>query len=209
MQKGIFALLITLLATPAPMRANQDPELSENAIVIETQVHSDPESLTSILSEAGVELDAEILEALNGGSAKIKIIKHSRTNNDGTDQSSNKKVFVTRSKGNDHPPVPSSGSMDISQLDVEVITDKDKDIFFIRGPGGPSEHAERLFIEELHEAPGRGPGGMHWFENGRDEHHRQSLTGDAAQCVIKNLTKVTSPMAAKLLREACISLHEE
>jgi len=208
MRKGIFALLIMLLAGPALARDNQDSELSENEIVIETNAHSDQESLASILNEAGVDLDADILEALKGGGAKIKIIKHSRTGDD-ADPSNNKKVFVTRSKGNDHPLMPSSGSMNIDQLDVEVITDRDKDIFLIKGLGGPSEHAERLFIEDLHEAPGRRPGGMHWFEDSRVEHHKQNLTGDAAQCVIKNLTKVTSPMAAKLLREACISLHEE
>ena len=208
MQKVSLALLIILLATPALARDNQDPELSENTFVIETNAHSDQESLTSILSEAGVELDAEILEALKAGGAKIKIIKHSRSRDD-ADPSGNKKVFVTRSKGNDHPLMASSGSIDIDQLDVEVIADGDKDIFFIKDMGASSEHAERLFIEELHEAPGRGPGGMHWFEDGRDEHPKQNLTGDAAQCVIKNLTKVTSPMAAKLLREACISLHEE
>lgn len=208
MPKGIFALLIMLLAVPALTRANQESEPSENTIVIETSGHSDQESLTRILSEAGIELDGDMLEALQGGGAKIKIIKHSRSDDDDADPASNKKVFVTRSKHSDHRLMPADASLDIDQLDVEVIATGDKDILFIRGMGAPFEHAERLF-EEIHEAPVRGPGGMHWFEDDRDEHRKQNLTGDAAQCVIKNLTKVTSPMAAKLLREACISLHEE
>ena len=209
MRQGILTILIMLLAAPTLTSADQEAEASKKTIAIEMSGHSDQESLARILSEAGVELDGETLQALQGSGAKIKIIKHSPNGDNDANTSTTKKIFVTRSKDHDQPLAASNEPLNIDQLDIEVIATGDDDFHFISGLGASSGHAERILIDKLHEAPGRGSEDWHWIESSSDEHPRQKLGSDAAQCIIKNLTKATHPGAVKLLREACLSLYEE
>jgi hypothetical protein len=220
MQKFIVASLVILLVSPVLTRADQESNESTIAIAIESEITSDQpqdnnhETLVKVLSEAGIELNDELLKALNNKNTRIKIIKTSGNGENHSNPSSNKKIFVTRSNDGEHRARGSNVHQDMDHLNIEVIETEGDTLHFIKGIGGPTGHAEDMLeevrLKEIHGEAGMTPGAMHWFEKARDGHPmKQKMVAEAAECIIKNLSKVNSSVAAKLLREACISLNKD
>ena len=233
MQKFIGAFLVVLLISPVLTRADQESNESAIAIAIESEITSDQpqdnnhETLVEILSEAGIELNDELLKALNNKNTRIKIIKTSGDGENNSNPSSNKKIFVTRSNDGEHRARGSNIHQDMDHINIEVVETEgdtlhfikgiggpEKKLHFIKGIGGPTGHGEdmleEVLLEEIHGETGMPPGAIHWFEKARDGHPmKQKMVAEAAECIIKNLSKVNSAVAAKLLREACISLNKD
>lgn len=232
MQKFIVAFLVVLLVSPVLTRADQESNESTIAIAIESEVTSDQpqdnnhETLVEILSEAGIELNDELLKALNNKNARIKIIKTSGDGENHSNSSFNKKIFISRTNDGEHRARGSNAHLGMDHLNIEVSETEGDTLHFIKGIGspekklhfisigGPTGHAEEMLeeviLEEIHSESGMAPGAMHWFEKARDGHPmKQKMVAEAATCIIKNLSKVNSSMAAKLLREACISLNKD
>jgi len=220
MKKFIGTFLVFLLVSPVLTRAEQESNESTVAIAIESGITSDQpqdnnyETLVEVLSKAGIELNDELLKALNNKNARIKIIKTSGDGENHSNPSSNKKIFVTRSNDGVHRARGSNIHQDMDHLNIEVIERQGDTLHFIKGISGPTGHGgdmlEEVLLEEIHGEAGMTPGAMHWFEKARNGHPmKQKMVAEAAECIIKNLSKVNSAVAAKLLREACISLNKD
>ena len=220
MQKFIVAFLVVLLASPVLARAGQKSNESKIAIAIESEITSDQAqdnnhaTLVEILSEAGIELNDELLKDLNNKNTRIKIIKTSGDGENHSNPSFNKKIFVTRSDDGEHRAMRSHLRPDLNHLNIEIVKTEGDTLHFIKGIGGPTEHAEEMLEEaligEIHGESGMAPGARHWFEKARDgQPMKQNMAAEAAECIIKNLSKVNNAVTAQLLREACISLNKD